>query len=199
MDVEEHIARHEESINYLAWRYTNNRDDFEDVKQALILLLIERHKSPSYDHSKYTLWTYVQKDIEPTINETLNQYHHFKEVDFAENPVKTFVVPPADVDDEGIANLEALQNIGVVTPINWHHSGYGEQPSTLTPEELEQAQKVMANLTDEELLILDVSYGRSDQQASDYLKRVKGMKISKTTYWRRLKEIKAKAQALTQG
>jgi hypothetical protein len=37
-----------------------NPDDYDEVKSAIVLLLIERHESPSYDHSKYQLWTYVQ-------------------------------------------------------------------------------------------------------------------------------------------
>jgi hypothetical protein len=169
VDIEEHLARHELSIDFVARQRTYNRDDFEDVKQAITLLLIERHASPSYDHSKYTLWTYVQSALDGVISDTLNQYYRFKETDFAGNRAKVLVVPPTDLDDEGIANLELLQNIGVVTPINWYHSGYGEQPSSLSPEELELAQKLRANLSDDDITILEARVGRSEEKAAGFL------------------------------
>jgi DNA-directed RNA polymerase specialized sigma24 family protein len=62
--------------------------------------------------------------------------------------------------------------------------------STLTPEEQAQAEKLMANLTDEDREILEVSYGRSERQAAAML----GM--PKTTYRDRLARAQEQAEAI---
>jgi DNA-directed RNA polymerase specialized sigma24 family protein len=62
--------------------------------------------------------------------------------------------------------------------------------SSLTPEEQEQAEKLMANLPDEDKKLLEVSYGRSECDAAAIL----GM--PKTTYRERLARARARAVAL---
>jgi hypothetical protein len=118
-------------------------------------------------------------------------------------------MPNDDYDHETIANFEDAQEQaleqgrdrlylarlydepipGLKTPLE----------DTLSLEDRELVEKLKANLTDEELTILDVSYKRSDEQASDYLKEIKGWKISKTTYWRRRQVAKAKALRIALG
>jgi len=182
VDIKEHIAQNRERIKRIARRYAGWDENEDDVEQAIILLMIERHKSPSYDHSKAELLTYAQRGLKDVIFREIDQYKHITD--------NTVVVPPSDVDAEGISSLEDLEQMGRVTAINWHRAGYGEQPSTLTPDELELAQKLTANLTDEELEILDASVGRSERKASEYL----GM--SKSTYRYRLRRARDKAQTL---
>jgi DNA-directed RNA polymerase specialized sigma24 family protein len=62
--------------------------------------------------------------------------------------------------------------------------------STLTPEEQEQADKLMANLADESREILEASYGRSIHQTAEYL----GLPYA--TCYRRLKRAREEAEAL---
>lgn len=189
MDIAEHLAKHAKSIDFVAGHHVNkynNPDDFDEVKQAIMVLMWERHESGAYDHAKgFTLWAYVQPALKQTVFETLNDYRHFTD--------NTVVVPTHDVDEEGFNSLEDLEEMGRIAPINWYWSGSEEQPSTLTPEELKQAQKIAANLSDGELTILLASVGRSLHRAAEYLD------MPYATYRRRLKLIRAKAQDLAQG
>lgn len=78
VDIEWHLARHAESIDFVARRELakyglsqhSNPDDYDDVRQAIVELLIKRHESPSYDH-KFTLWTYVQLALKGVMSEAL--------------------------------------------------------------------------------------------------------------------------------
>jgi hypothetical protein len=163
--------------------------------------MIERHERGTYDHddeSEAALLSYVYKAIRGAAFEEVGKYRHWNVVDFAGNPVEVEVVPPADVDEEGLDSLEDLQEMGRVQPVNWHWRGYGEAPSSLSPEDQELAEKLMANLTDEELAILDASVGRSEEKASAFLKEL-GYNISRSTYRRRLMKIKEKVKPLLSG
>jgi predicted DNA-binding protein (UPF0251 family) len=225
VDIERHLAEHEQQIKGAAWNYTKywagyyDKENADDVEQAFILRMIEAHESGAYDHVKgeeleHGLWSYVKPALRLIAFDALNPYLHYRvkgREDYGADQ-STKYGPLVEVlpthDEEGEPSLEDLQEArrdrgagdgAKVEAINWYWSGHEEQPSTLTPEEQKLVEKLRVNLTDEELTILDASVGRSDQQASDYLKRVKGMKISKTTYWRRLKEAQAKAKDLAQG
>ena len=196
VDIEWHLTRHAESIDFVTRKYAAkyhisreyNPDDYDEIRQAIVELLIKRHESPSYDHDKFTLWTYVQPALNGVVHETLDQYRHFDK-DEKRRPI-TVVIPPSDFDEEGIDSLDALEEMGRVAPVNWHGRGYGEQASSLTTEEHELAEKLTANLTDEELEVLDASVGRSIHQAAEYLE------MSYATYYRRLRDAKARAKAL---
>jgi RNA polymerase sigma factor (sigma-70 family) len=187
VDIEWHLAKHRVSIRKLAWRYANNRHDAADVEQAIILKMIERHAKYDHGHeSGASLLTYVKYSLKrDVIFKTLNQYQHITD--------NTVVIPACDVDEEGIDSLEDLENMGRVAPINWHLRGYGEQESSLTPEEQELAEKLEANLTDEELIILNAVVGRSERQAAEYLG------YPWTTFYRKLKRARARASELAHG
>jgi hypothetical protein len=223
VDISEHLALHEDIIRSVAWWYANDVNDFEDAYQAIVTVMIDRHERGTYDHDddrEATLLSYVYRAIIGTASQEVDKYQHYRERDAKGRPI-TVVVPPADLDDEGISNLEELQeqvgnpdrpgSIGEprVKPINWYGGGYGEQPSTLTPEELELAEKLKAYVTDEERIILDVSIqqrvladGRhvpiSEETASEVLTEL-GYKMSRSTYRRRLMEIKEKVKPLLPG
>lgn len=199
MNIEWHLERHAKSIDVVTKKYADkyhiskkyNPDDYDEIRQAIVELMIKRHASPSYDHDKFLLWTYVQPALNGVVKEAVNQYRHFDEgEDALGNEVELRVVPHSDFDEEGIVSLEDLEETDRVKPINWHLRGYGEQESSLTPEEQELAEKLRANLTDEELELLDASVGRSIHQAAEYLK------IPYPTYYRRLRNARARAKAL---
>lgn len=206
MDIEEHLEEHKDSIRKIAWLHAENTDDAEDIQQAIVHELIKRHESGAYDHENEwgaSLLTYIRVALKPVVMETLNQSQHFDDgKDFAGNPVKVTVIPAVEDPDESGYSIEEYEEqdgnpdrpggkgAPRVQPISWHWAGYGEQPSTLTAAELDQAQKVMANLTDEELAILDASYGRSERQAAEFLA------MPKTTYRYKLQAAQAKARDL---
>jgi hypothetical protein len=185
VDIEWHLARHAESIDFVTRRalaqynmseYTNPDED-EELRQALVELLTKRHASPSYDHDKFLLWTYVQPAVPLLVYQTLNQWP------------RTVLY---STDDESFKLIDAKQQRDEAWPINWHLRGKAEeeQESSLTTEEQKLAEKLMANLTDEELEVLDASVGRSIHQAAEILD------MSYTTYYRRLRDAKARAKAL---
>jgi DNA-directed RNA polymerase specialized sigma24 family protein len=200
MDIREHLAKHQDIIKAVAWWYANDVNDFEDAYQEIVALMIDRHERGNYDHSKGELHTYVWNVLRATSFGEVDKYQHFERD--AKGKRITKVVPPADLDEEGISNLEELQEqdgnpdrpgsngAPRVQPINWYGEGYGEQPSTLTPEEQELAEKLKANLTDEELKLLDASYGRSLHRAAESLD------MAYATYYRKLRDARARARAL---
>jgi RNA polymerase sigma factor (sigma-70 family) len=202
VDIAEHIARHEDSINYIARRYTYNRDDFEDVKQTIALKMIEAHEG-GYDHS-YTLWTYIQKGLDGIIGETLDQYHHFESDEKGRRI--TVPVPNADVDEEGIANLEMLQEMGLVDPLYGSPFDGLKTPleDTLSPEDQALVEKLKANLTDEELDILMalIGPGKHDAWVGHRLDRrtereaAESLDIPWPTYKRKLDKARAKAESI---
>jgi hypothetical protein len=134
--------------------------------------------------------TYVWPAVKPLAFATVNQYRHLDKDE--ENMPITVVVPPSDLDAEGIRNLRDLEDMGVVEPINWNWSGSEELPSSLSPEEQGQAEKLMGRLTYEELAVLDASLNRTERQASEYL----GM--AKTTYRHRLEDARARAKSIVE-
>jgi hypothetical protein len=203
MNIEGHLEEDRDRIEFLAKRYANNRDDMEDVRQEIILKMIERHGAFDHDHkSGASLLSYVQYVLKrEVIFPTLDDYQHITD--------NTVVIPPADVDEEGIDSLEDYEEMGRVAPINWYGEGYGDQISTLNPDDQELAENLKAKLTKEELAILDVSVhqkvladGRSvpisERAASEFLTEL-GYKMSRSTYRRRLTEIKEKIKPLLPG
>jgi hypothetical protein len=158
-------------------------------------LLIERHESPSYDHEKAELWTYVQPALKGVVFEALNPYWHLREKgreDYTEDQRAKYgplvVVAPAVEDpDEPGCSLEEYEGMdrkrgwgdgSKVEALNWHWSGHEELPDTLTPEGLALVDKLKDNLTAKERTILEASVGRSLHQAAEYLG------IPYATYWR---------------
>ena len=204
VDIEWHLARHAISIDFVTRKYAAkyhisrkyNPDDYDEIRQAIVELLIKRHTSPSYDHDKFLLWTYVQPALDGVVKEALDPYLHLDK-DEDNRPI-TVVVPR---DDEGISFLDALQQRGEATPIDWHGRGYGEQVSSLTPEELELAEKLLANLTDEEVAVLSALVGPSTYGGIDVYRTeheaARSLDMPWTTYWRKLGKARARAKALT--
>jgi hypothetical protein len=211
MDIEEFLDKHKERIDRIAWHYakkykvSRNPDDVDEIRDAIETLLYDRHMSPAYDHSKHDLWTYVQPALEIAVFEALNPYRHLDDgMDFQGNPVYVEVVPHhEDDDDDSIRSIEYLEqnkqlHNGHIQPrqdddpitVNWFHAGRGEQISSLTPEELELAQKIAARLTDEELALLDASVGRTEPRAAESLG------LPRSTYRYRLMHAREKAQSL---
>jgi DNA-directed RNA polymerase specialized sigma24 family protein len=170
VDIAEHLKKHESAIKALAAIYAKNRYDREDVEQAITLVLIERHAG-AYDHAKGELLSYAYKSIRETV---------FKELDHVE-----------ELLDEG--ELEELEEEGRVEPVNWHSSGVGMLPSSLTPDEVETAAWLRECLSGEDQRILDASVGRSIRIAAQHL----GM--DQSTYRRRLTEVRLRVQDILQS
>jgi hypothetical protein len=198
VDIEEHLARHSKSIDFVVRQELakhkmsqyGNPDDFDEARQAVVELMIKRHEDGAYNHS-FTLRAYVQPGLKGVISEALNLSRHFNDgKDANGNAVIVKVIPPTDIDEEGIPSLESLEADGKVTPVNWHGSGYGELSSTLTDEDQELAEKLLANLSAKELEVLDASVGRSIHRAAEY------MELPYATYYRRLRDAKARAKAV---
>jgi hypothetical protein len=162
VDIEQHLAKHASNVNYVVRRELaknkmsqyGNPDDFDEAREALMVLMWERHERGAYDHSKGELWTYVQPAVKGTIAEALNLSRHFSDGKEDGERVIVLVIPPTDIDEEGIPSLESLEFDGVVKPINWHLRGNGEQAPSLSVEDQELAEKLLANLTAEELEVL---------------------------------------------
>jgi hypothetical protein len=206
VDIEEHLALHEDVIDGLVRRHVDkyrNPDDYDELWPVIRVDLWKRHEN-GYDHNGgASLLTYAWPYLTPLIHETLSQYRHYgKWSDIV-------VVPTAGGDnEEGVLYLDDLQEMAEEQGRNRLYleplydepmPGIGAQPEgTLTPEDQGLYEKLMANLTPEELAILEVS-DRSCENAAQFLTEVKGMKMSDTTYWRNLRVVRAKVKDLAQG
>jgi hypothetical protein len=218
VDIKEHLAQHREDIKEIAAYYTRyftgtsgprrvmhsdgkiveiENDDEQDIRQAITLALIERHKSRAYNHHRpnpykpsenVSLLAYMRPYLRQIAHEALNPYRHMDEgEDSIGNKVDLDVIPTYDEEER---NLEGLEEMGRVAPINWHGQGYGDQVSTLIPEDERLAEKIKANLSDEDLAYLDASVGRSEERAAEFLG------IPRSTYRYRLMRAKDKALSL---
>jgi len=112
--IEEHLAKHAENIDYVARRELEKRkmsqygnpDDFDDVRQAIMVLMWQRHDKGAYNHT-HTLWTYVQPALAEVTFYAINPYQHIRE-DKKDKSIRVIVVPPTDIDEEGIPSLDSL-------------------------------------------------------------------------------------------
>jgi hypothetical protein len=211
VDIEEHLALHRKEVRELALEWANyDEDDADEAEQAILVLMWERHESGAYDHEWpnphqpgefVSLLGYVRPFIRGVALEEINEYKHWDR-DEKGRPILS-VFPNSDNDEEGIANFEGLQEQaleqgrdrlyldslydspmpGLKTPLE----------GTLSAEEKELAEKLKANLTDEELEVLQASYGRSLHRAAESLD------MPYSNYYRRFKAAQAKAQDLAQG
>jgi hypothetical protein len=173
----------------------------EEAKGIIIEDLWKRHEN-GYDHNGgASLLTYAWPYLAPLIHETLSQYRHYGKHG------NTLVVPAADVDGDGALSLDGLQAMALDQGRNrLYLEPLYESPIPGLRPELEQgipseeeklARWLMERLTPEELAVLDAS-DRSDAKASSFLKEA-GFPMSKTTYWRKLKDARAKAKDLARG
>lgn len=175
MEIAEHLALHDSAIR--AWVYNNVGGDFRrDAEQNIRLFMVEQHERGSYDHAKGQLLTYVFpylraiafRGIDPEwrygITEELDQLQEW-----------------AEETSRDRLRLDRLYDDPILkTPLE----------SSLTPEEQEQADKLMRNLTDQSREILEASYGRSIHQTAEFLG------IPYATCYRRLKRAREEAEAL---
>lgn len=189
MDIEEHLTKHEEVLRALAFQYGRyNKDLREDCYQAGVEALMMAHKRWRYHGAE--LLTYAWHDVKKAM---------LKQVKLVKTEYRYGITE----------DLDELQEMAEKVTGRYGKDGYpgkrvhldrlydepieGIKPSlesALTRDEQELAEKLLVNLSNEELVILDASVGRSQRQAADFLN------LSKSTYVRRLEEIQAKARAL---
>jgi hypothetical protein len=222
VDIAEHLALHRADIRALAleWSYYDE-DDADDAEQAILVVMWKRHESGAYDHHRpnpyrpgeyVSLLGYVRPYIKGIAKQEIDKYKHFKEKDEKDRPI--LVVAANYEDDEPITNFEALQEQaleqgrdrlylerlydepmpGLKTPLE----------GTLSAEEQELAEKLMANLTEQELEVLMALVGpgkdgywtgyRTDMRTEHEAAESLGMAWA--TYWRRLRKARAKVEDL---
>jgi hypothetical protein len=186
MRIEEHLALHDPAIK--AWVYRNISGDLrKDAEQNIRLAMIEYHAG-GYDHDSgellTALWPYLRGiAFTGEINrEILYGVKHDLDAlqEMAEKATGRYGKDEERGDKIHLDPLYESPIDGLKTP----------RESTLTPEEQERAEKLTANLTDEDREILEASYGRSERQAAAIL----GM--PKTTYRDRLKQARERAEVL---
>jgi RNA polymerase sigma factor (sigma-70 family) len=183
VDIEQHLAEHEEVLRALAFQYGRyDKDLREDCYQAGVLALMEAHERWTYHGAK--LLTYAWHDVRKAmlkqvkLVKTEYRYGIKEELDTLQEI--------AERQDRNRLHLDRLYDEpieGLKTPLE----------STLSEDEDKLAQKLLANLTDEELAILEAKVGRSDEEAAAFLD------MPQTTYWRKKKAAQAKARELAQG
>lgn len=204
VDIEEHLALHEEVIDSLVKRYvrkTRNPDDYDEAWQAIMVDLWRRHENGYNHNGGASLLTYAWPYLPSLILKTLDEYRHYKKV--GKKPL-TIVVPSHD--DEGFS-FDDLQEMALEQGRDrLYLEPLYESPIPGLKRPLEQgipsedeklARWLMERLTPEEVAVLDAS-DRSDDKASSFLKEA-GFPMSKTTYWRKLKDARAKAKDLARG
>lgn len=177
MDIEEHLSLHDSTVRAWVWVNVGAQGEFyDDAYQNIVLAMIEAHEG-AYDHSCQLLtyiWPHIRgigfRGIHPEY-----RYGITEELDMLQEI--------AEEQGRDRLHLDRLYDSpipGLKTVLE----------STLTPEEQEQATKLLANLTDEDREILEASYGRSIHQTAEFLG------IPYTTCWRRLKQARERAAIL---
>jgi hypothetical protein len=222
VDIGEHLALDREETRALAleWSYYDE-DEADEAEQAILVVMWKRHESGAYNHhwpnphrpGEYvSLLGYVRPYIKRIALEEIDKYKHFAR-DEKNRPILV-VVPHEDYNGTGGANFEDYEEMaleqgrdrlylerlydepmpGLKTPLE----------GTLSAEDQELAEKLMANLTEQELEVLMALVGpgkdgywtgyrtdmRTEHEAAEYL----GM--AWTTYWRRLRKARAKVEYL---
>jgi RNA polymerase sigma factor (sigma-70 family) len=183
--IADHLALHESAIR--AWVFRNVYGDFkQDAYQNIVEAMIEAHEKGWYDHSCELLtylWPYLRgiafRGLDPEL-----RYGIKDELDQLQEMAEKGTGRYGKDEDRGDKiHLDPLYDSpipGLKTPLE----------STLTPEKQLQAEKLLANLTDEDREILEASYGRKDREAAAFL----GM--PKSTYQYRLKRARERAEVL---
>jgi RNA polymerase sigma factor (sigma-70 family) len=183
VDIADHIDEHEEVLRKLAFRYGRYDVDLrEDCYQAGVLALIKAHNRWTYHGAK--LLTYAWHDVRKAM---------LKQVKLVKTEYRYGITEELD-DLQEIAERQGRDRLyldrlydepieGLKPPVE----------STLTEDEEELAQKIRANLSRDELTIVEASVDRSLRDAAAFL----GM--APTTYGRRLAKVQAKAKDLAQG
>jgi hypothetical protein len=182
MDIEEHLALHDSAIKAWVWANVGIQGEWnEDAHQNIILAMIEAHEG-SYDHSCQLL-TYIWSNIRGIafrgydseyrygLDEGLNM---LQEIALEQGRDRLHLEP---LYDSPIPGLKAVLE------------------SSLSPKEQAQAEKLMADqlmvsLTNEDLMYLDISVGRSERQAAAMLG------VPKSTYRYRLARARERAVIL---
>jgi RNA polymerase sigma factor (sigma-70 family) len=186
MDIAEHLALHDSVVRN--WVYKNVGGDFRyDAAQNIREAMIEAHEKGWYDHKTGELFTYIFPYLRGIAFRGIDPEYRYgitEELDMLQEIAEKATGRYGKDRDRGDkTHLDPLYDSpipGLKTPLE----------STLTPEEQEQAEKLMGNLPDEEREILEASYGRSERQAAEILG------IPKTTYRERLARARAQAEAI---
>jgi RNA polymerase sigma factor (sigma-70 family) len=185
VDIAEHLELHDSAIR--AWVYKNVNGDFrQDAYQNIVEAMIHAHERGSYDHGNELLtylWPYLRgiafRGIDAEwrygITEEFDELQEMAEKATGRYGKDGYPGERIHLDPLSESPIEGLK-----TPLE----------SALTPEEQERARKLLANLTDEDREILDVSFGRSERQAAEILG------IPKSTYRYRLERARERAAIL---
>jgi hypothetical protein len=229
VDISTHLRMHREEVRALAleWAFYDH-DGTDEAEQAILVVMWDRHESGAYNHhwpnphrpGEYvSLLGYVRPYIRGIAKKEIDKYKHFFEVDKKDRPILV-VAPNGDYcgidhgDDDSCTNLEGLQEQaqeqgrdrvyldllydspwpGLKTPLE----------GMLSTNDQELAEKLMANLTDQELEVLMALVGPGKDGAwTDYSlvyrterEAAKSLGMAWTTYWRKLGKARARVDEL---
>jgi hypothetical protein len=144
VNIEDHLAKHEEVLRALAFQYGRyNKDLRDDCYQAGVEALMKAHERWAYHGAE--LLTYAWRDVkkamlkEVKLVKTEHRYGITEELDTLQEI--------AERQDRNRLHLDRLYDEpieGLKTPLE----------STLTEDEEKLAQEIVANLSDDELMIL---------------------------------------------
>jgi hypothetical protein len=117
VEIEKHLdedTRNE--VRALACEWTYDNDDADEAEQIILVLMWQRHESGAYDHywpnphrpGEYvSLLGYVRPYLKGAVLEEIDKYKHFEKDEKGRPVLKAY--PNSDNDEEGITNLEGLQ------------------------------------------------------------------------------------------
>jgi hypothetical protein len=192
VDIEQHLAKHEQVLRALAFQYGRyDKDLREDCYQAGALALVEAHDRWSYHGAE--LLTYAWHDVHKAM---------LKQVKLVRTEYRYGIKEELDTLQEMAEKVTGRYGKDGYPGDRIHLDRLYDEPieglkppleSSLTEDEEELAEKLIANLTKEELALLNAKVGRSDEEAAAFLD------IPQTTYWRKRKAAQAKALELAQG
>jgi hypothetical protein len=227
VDIEEHLALHREDVRALAleWAYYDY-DEADEAEQAILVRMWKLHESGTYDHHRpnphrpgeyVSLFGYVRPYMKGIAKEEIDKYKHFKERDEKGRPILE-VLPHEDYDGSGDGKsfedyeemahdqgrdrlyLERLYDEpmpGLKTPLE----------GTLSADDQALAEKLMANLSAEDIAILSALVGpgkdgywtgyRTDRRTEREAAESLGM--PRSTYRYKLRKARARVEALALG
>jgi hypothetical protein len=230
VDIEEHLALHRAEIRELALQWSYHDED--EAEQAILVHMWKLHESGAYNHhwpnphrlGEYlSLFGYVRPYMRRIAKEEIDKYKHFKERDEKDRRILK-VYPNSDYcgndhgdDGEGCTSFESLQEQaqeqgrdrvyleslyddpmpGLKTPLE----------GTLSAEDQELAEKLMANLTEEEIAVLSALVGpgkdgawtgyRTDRRTER--EAAESLNMPRSTYRYKLRRARARVEALALG
>jgi hypothetical protein len=200
VDISKHLRMHRKEIRALAREWTYDNDDADEAEQVIHVVMWKRHESGAYDHHRpnphrpgeyVSLLGYVRPYIRGIALEQIKALR--AEYPYGVTEELNELQEIAEDQGRDRLRLDRLYDDpipGLKTPLE----------GTLSADDQELAEKLMANLTPEEIAVLSALVGPGESGASSVYRTereaARSLDMPRSTYRYKLRKARARAKAL---